>query len=413
MPDGSVKTYGKVINEDLYVDRGDTLIRVSDTVNIGFGMNVVNGRLLIDSTDANYINWVIRLIQANAVTNFDTTSLSDRINQKLPISDTPLMLFNYVRRQELKDTARQIREDAGQTVPPDVPNVPPVAVATSTCTSGCNTGVAITLSGSSSTDSDGTIVAYEWQFVSSTNGATVVFPDPSLVSQTFTPSAAGSYSFRLIVTDNDAAKDTADLVIVAVSPTLTARWNFSKTSNVVSGWNNMVAGANAVGNLTSTDASTGWTLTTNAGEWELYFSFFALNNGEGGSSAASPTYTDFPATVLAGGFIQSQHASNNGGANSYPFQIANLPAGTYEVKVISSIKASINSNLPNGRWKFKFGAASETTQTISQQSNNTTNILTFTGTIGSGEVLRFGPFTPNEDTNQATIANAIIITKTN
>jgi len=43
----------------------------------------------------------------------DTTSLSNRINQKLNISDTAAMLSNYIRRQELRDTAAAIRADMG------------------------------------------------------------------------------------------------------------------------------------------------------------------------------------------------------------------------------------------------------------------------------------------------------------
>ena len=43
----------------------------------------------------------------------DTTSLSNRINLKLNISDTASMLTNYVRRQELKDTAAAIRAAIG------------------------------------------------------------------------------------------------------------------------------------------------------------------------------------------------------------------------------------------------------------------------------------------------------------
>ena len=43
----------------------------------------------------------------------DTSSLSNRINQKLNISDTAAMLSNYTRRQELRDTAAAIRADMG------------------------------------------------------------------------------------------------------------------------------------------------------------------------------------------------------------------------------------------------------------------------------------------------------------
>lgn len=192
-----------------------------------------------------------------------------------------------------------------------------------------------------------------------------------------------------------------------------ARWNFTKTAFSVTGYNNMVADVSAVGNQTSTDPVTGWTLITNASEWEPYVgSFWALNNGEGGSSDGSPVYTDFDANALQGGFINAAHSfavSNT----TYPFEFTNLPAGTYELRVISSIKSSINSNLTNGVWYVKFGSNTPTTQSIGLQSNYTTPSLIFTGTISAGERIYFGPFTGSEGNTDATIANCIMITKTN
>ena len=48
-----------------------------------------------------------------SISGNDTTSLSNRINLKLSIADTANMLLNYVRRQELKDTAAAIRAAMG------------------------------------------------------------------------------------------------------------------------------------------------------------------------------------------------------------------------------------------------------------------------------------------------------------
>ncbi len=190
-----------------------------------------------------------------------------------------------------------------------------------------------------------------------------------------------------------------------------ARWNFTATAYSVSGYNNMIAGASSIGDLTSTDAATGWQLITNGAEWEKYVSaYHVLNNGEGGSSAGSPTYTDFPAEALQGGFLLAQHSTQNTG--KYPFEFTNLPAGTYEIKVISSIKASVNSNVPNGRWAFKFGSGSETTQTIAQQANYTTPALVFSGTIAAGEKIQFGPKTLTENSDDVVVVNALIITGT-
>jgi hypothetical protein len=202
--------------------------------------------------------------------------------------------------------------------------------------------------------------------------------------------------------------DAFELALYVMGGT-SARWNFTKTPYAVAGNNNMVAGP-TVGNLSQTDPATGWTLITNGGEWEPYLgSFQALNNGEGGSSAGSPTYTTFSAEELQGGFLQAGHTTESGG--KYPFEFTNLPAGTYKLYLIGSIKSTINGNVPNGRFKVKFGSAAPTTQGIAQQSNYTTPALVFEGTIAEGEKIEFGPYTLTESNGDATICNCLLIEK--
>jgi hypothetical protein len=190
-----------------------------------------------------------------------------------------------------------------------------------------------------------------------------------------------------------------------------ARWNFTKTAFSVSGYNNMIAGGSSVGNLSVTDSATGWTLVTVGSQWEPYAgSFFALNNGEGGSSAGSPTYTTFSANALQGGFLQAGHTISEA-VSDYPFEFTNLPTGTYEVYVISSIKASVNPSLPNGIWYCKFGSASATSQTILEQANYTTPALMFSGSITSGQKIQFGPFSGTSANTDGVVANAVYIKK--
>lgn len=89
-------------------------------------------------------------------------------------------------------------------------NVAPVA-AISGPTNGTE-GVAVTFDGSGSTDSDGTIAAYSWDFGDNTAGANVT------VTHTY---AAGSYTVTLMVTDNDGAVDHASLninIVPAANP---------------------------------------------------------------------------------------------------------------------------------------------------------------------------------------------------
>jgi len=194
-----------------------------------------------------------------------------------------------------------------------------------------------------------------------------------------------------------------------------AAWNFTKTAFSAAGYNNMVAGASSIGNLSSTDATTGWTLITNATGWELYTGsgFFALNNGEGGSSAGSPTYPLFTANALQGGFINAGHSFSGSTGLGSPFEFTNLPAGTYTLYAISSVKATIASSIPNNFWYCKVGSGSYgSPYDIVEASNNTTDYATFNITVGAGDHVFFGVYSSSESINDPVLANSVIIIKT-
>lgn len=98
------------------------------------------------------------------------------------------------------------------------------------------TGTLVTLNGSSSSDSDGTVASYTWTQVSGTS----VTLSGSGATRTFTPSSAGTYVFGLTVTDDDGATSTQDTVsIVAttapVTPTTVAQEN-TLTGMAASEW---------------------------------------------------------------------------------------------------------------------------------------------------------------------------------
>ena len=75
----------------------------------------------------------------------------------------------------------------------------------------------VTLDGSGSSDSDGTIVSYNWTFVS---GPSTIDPNDT-VSSNATGLVAGTYVFKLTVTDNDgaSAEDTVSIVVNSASNT--------------------------------------------------------------------------------------------------------------------------------------------------------------------------------------------------
>jgi len=85
-------------------------------------------------------------------------------------------------------------------------NEPPVARITVSPTSG-PAPLTVTVSGSASTDADGTITSYAWTFG---DGATA-----SGVSAEHTFASAGNYALTLSVTDDDGATRTATVSVVA------------------------------------------------------------------------------------------------------------------------------------------------------------------------------------------------------
>lgn len=94
--------------------------------------------------------------------------------------------------------------DGGQ-----VPNQSPVAAFTST-----GSGLEVTVDGSGSSDPDGTVASYDWNWGDGT-------ADGSGVSDTHAYAAAGTYTVKLTVTDNDGATDsvTHDVTVTNTPPT--------------------------------------------------------------------------------------------------------------------------------------------------------------------------------------------------
>lgn len=92
-------------------------------------------------------------------------------------------------------------------------NVPPVANAGTDQTIELPTSQ-VTVNGSGSTDSDGTISTYAWTKIS--GPATYTITSPSSVSTTITGLVEGTYVFRLTVTDNDGGTDTDDITITVL-----------------------------------------------------------------------------------------------------------------------------------------------------------------------------------------------------
>jgi uncharacterized protein (DUF2141 family) len=97
---------------------------------------------------------------------------------------------------------------------PPPPNIPPTANAGSDQSIQLPAN-SVTFNGSASSDPDGTITGYAWSYVSGPAQYTIA--NASNVSASVSNLVAGTYSFRLVVTDNNGATN-ADTVVVTVAP---------------------------------------------------------------------------------------------------------------------------------------------------------------------------------------------------
>ena len=130
---------------------------------------------------------------------------------------TGLLAGTYVFRLTATDNAGAVDQDDVTIVvnnaPAPAPNAAPTANAGADRTITLPTS-SVTLNGSG-TDTDGTIATYAWTKVSGPAGGNIA--TAAAASTNITGLTAGTYVFRLTVTDNDGAADTDD-VQVTVNP---------------------------------------------------------------------------------------------------------------------------------------------------------------------------------------------------
>ncbi|HEU0005802.1 MAG TPA: glycoside hydrolase family 44 protein [Terriglobia bacterium] len=104
----------------------------------------------------------------------------------------------------------------------DITNQPPTAVIAANPTSG-SAPLAVAFNGSGSSDLDGTITSYAWNFGDGATGT------GATVSHTY--SVAGTFTATLTVTDNGNATSTASAVIVVASTQINAPTNLTGSSS--------------------------------------------------------------------------------------------------------------------------------------------------------------------------------------
>jgi PKD repeat protein len=158
-------------------------------------------------------------------------------------------------------------QPSGSTTTPPV-NVPPIASFTSSVN---NLGASF--DGSGSTDSDGTLASYSWDFGDSSTGTGA--------STSHTYASAGTYSVGLTVTDNSGASNTATKSVTVTAPPITGAAFMTDAF-----------GRTVVNGLGSADLGGTWTLKGSAAN-------FSVGSGVGvlKSTAAGQTFEAYLGAV--------------------------------------------------------------------------------------------------------------------
>lgn len=213
-------------------------------------------------------------------------------------------------------------------------------------------GTLVTLNGTGSTDSDGTIASYAWTQVS---GPAITLSSTTVASPTFTaPTSAGTATFGLRVTDNDGAQSTQDTVVIT--------WSAASPSNPTSDFYELFNGADGVA-LTATPGNSGFDTVDSGWTFEVTAppqgSSWAKASGNGAVKILTHNLSGLVSSIFADAI----------------FQIDNLAVGPWYIMRImdgSTIRGSVRVN---------------TDGTI-QCRNNITAVGTAAGSVVAGEPFR-------------------------
>lgn len=212
-------TTGQTVNLTPIANAGNAF---SATVASLVGLNG-SGSYDPDGSIASWTWTVVSQPVGSAITLTDAT--------KSTPSFTPVVVGSYTFQLIVTDNsgAPSPASTVKVTVTAPVPNQAPTADAGQNSVGVVNS--LVTLNGSASKDSDGTIASYQWTVVSSP--AAVTLANASTANPTFTPLVVGTYVFSLKVTDDKGLVSTnVDEVTIEVSATQAAPANIANKSTV-------------------------------------------------------------------------------------------------------------------------------------------------------------------------------------
>ena len=230
----------------------------------------------------------------------------------------------------------------GGTTPPITPNQSPTASFTANPTSGV-APLEVSFNASNSSDSDGTIINYQWDFKDGYTGNGVT------VNHTF--SSAGSYNVKLTVTDNEGATDSATKnITVTDSITTNQSPTASFTANPTSGVSPLQVTFNASSSYDSdgTIVSYQWDFKDgNTGSGETISHTFSsigsynveltVTDNEGASDSATKNITVTTAPTIAKLYLVAEDGTYLGKLTTNKFDSDSIfnEYGTYGSKYSS------------------------------------------------------------------------------
>ena len=239
----------------------------------------------------------------------------------------------YVFRNTVTDDDGATDTDDLTVMVRPVPNVAPTANAGSDQSITLPTS-SVTLNGSLSSDSDGSLVAYTWTKISGTGGT---ISSPFTASTSVTGLTAGSYTYRLTVTDNSGATATDNVVInVQAAPSV-----------------NVPPTANAGSNITLTLPASTTTLSgVNSTDIDGFIQSYnwVKESGGVGATISNPNLAVTTVTALQEGIYSFRLTvtDNDGATGTTVVQVTVNKAAAQTGEVIKTKKPYKVSNMRNG-----------------------------------------------------------------
>ena len=281
-----------------------------------------------------------------------------------------LVAGTYVFKLTVTDNGGLTGTDTVQVIVNPAPNVLPVA----------NAGIdqvitlptnSVTVNGSGSTDSDGTIVSYLWNKFTGSGG---VVTSPTSASTTITGLIEGSYVFQLTVTDNSGGQSTDMInitVLPAVPPPPVAKIALASAPTTPVTSTNVTLPLNSV-SLVDASTSPGYSIVSWA--WTKI-------SGPAPSVITSP----FSSATTITGLVQG----------TYVFQLQVWIGAPYNLSGTTTITVTVS----NGR-VFYISPSGSNSNTFTQAQNAATpwKTLAYAGSVlnTAGDIIHVLPGTYNE-----------------